>query len=527
MKHKENIVNEKEKNTLNKSKIDKRLYITSIVLSSLYLLLYIGLGILIFKNMFYTFAAMPFILSIIALMPLTFSILNIVIFKRRWLSISLICISILLALGYFLFAAYVLSKLTFLIFNGLPYLIVIAIIAIFLFLILIYPRLNKLWKRISVSMLSVVIACVSVFGVLELSVFTYTSDGVVFAVEDEYQIAWSTSIKSVGYITIGENTYYDQNSGTNNVSKLHKVSVPMSVLDEAKTYSLHSIPVYSETAYLSINGKEVTKTYDFRPVNTTDGLQIYNLSDTHEVLSGPSKAGSYYGDNLDLLVLNGDIINDVSSYYQISLIYKLASKITSGTRPVIFVRGNHECVGKYASSLADYVGSRDGEFYYTVELGDAFIMVLDTINYMEDDYWLVSPQSNFEIVREEESEWLSSLEYFGEDHEYKLLFAHMAFALTNYSNYPEWTNELINATNGKFDVLISGHSHILDYAEATIETNTSYPAIRGSIRSNNRYSGEGVSPTTFTGTAIECIDGSITAKFTNAKGKVLEEFLIK
>ena len=83
------------------------------------------------------------------------------------------------------------------------------------------------------------------------------------------------------------------------------------------------------------------------------------------------------------------------------------------------------------------------------------------------------------------------------------------------------------ATDGKFDLCISGHSHVLDYAEAKTDTRTSYPVIRGSLRSDSRTSGESVWPGHFTGTAIECKDRKITARFTNSKSDVLAEFAIK
>lgn len=365
------------------------------------------------------------------------------------------------------------------------------------------------------------------FGILKLNFFYYTSDGVVFAVEDEYQIAWSTSVKSTGSVTVNGKTYYDMSNGENRVSTLHKVSVPMSELDNAKSYTLSSTPVYSEAAYLSVSGKERQKTYSFRPADSSDGLQIYNISDNHEVLSGAANAGRYFGDDLDILILNGDNINDVSSLWQISLIYKLASRITGGERPVIYVRGNHECNGRYAAGLPDYLPGKDGNLYYTTTLGGAFFMVLDTNCDMSDENLLITPAANFEELRREQTEWLNAQTYFGGDCDYSILLAHMAFPLSDYERFPEWTEELTAATDGRFDVCISGHSHVLDYAEAGTETRTSYPVIRGSIRSNRRTSGEGVNPFEFTGTAIECTGGNMNVKFTNSNREALQEFTIE
>ena len=503
-----------------------KLYISSVILASLYALEFFVTGIFIFKNMYYTSAALPIVLSVFVLLPFVFSVLNTKLFNKLWIGVLIICLSVLMALGHFLFTAYVLSKLTFLLITGIPVFIVLAIVGAFLFLILAYPKLNKLGKRISVITLSAAIFFICVFGVLKLTFFRYTSHGVVFAVEDEYQIAWSTSVKSTGYVTVNGKIYYDAEGGNNRVSTLHKVSVPMSELDGAKAYSLHSVPVYSQAAYLSVSGRERVREYSFRPVDQSDGIQIYNISDSHETLRGAGNAGKYFGDKLDVLILNGDIINDVSSLWQISYIYKLAGIITGGERPVIYTRGNHECNGRYAAEFYKYVPSRNGDLYYTVQLGDAFFLVLDTNNDMADDNFLIEPAANFELLRREQAEWLEGLDYFGQDCRYSFLLSHMAFALADYERFPEWTARLNATTDGKFDLAICGHSHILDYAEAGSGTKTDYPVVRGSLRSNYRTSGEGVDPAAFTGTAIECIDGKITCKFTNAKGEVLREIAV-
>ncbi len=505
----------------------KKLFVCSAVLSALYLAEFFGLGVLIFGNLFVTSPALPILLAAISMLLPALSVLNVTVFRSGALAVGLICTALAFALGWFLFAAYVLSKLTFLLITGLPVFCVAGIAGVFLFLVAGYPKMGRRGKAISASALAAVLLCVCVFGVLGLAVFRFTSGGAVFAVGDEYQIAWSTSVKSAGSVTVNGVTYYDADNGRNRISTLHKVSVPMSELDRAKSYEINSVPVYSDSAYLSVSGRRHTLRRSFRPVNADDGLQIYNVSDNHECLRGASSAAAYFGDDLDVLILNGDIINDVSSLWQISLIYKLASNVTGGERPVIFTRGNHECNGKYADELPSYVGSDNGKLYYTVTLGNAFFLVLDTNNDMSDDNFLISPSANFEEQRTEQAEWLENLKDFGVGCEYRFLLAHMAFPLVSYERFPEWTERLIAATDGKFDLCVSGHSHLLDYAEAGTGTRTDYPVIRGSHRSNRAEQGEGVDPAAFSGTAIECRDGSITAKFTNAKGRVLGTVRVK
>ena len=358
-------------------------------------------------------------LTAASVLPLIFSVLNIALFHKDRISVAAICVALAMALAYFLFTAYSFSKLTFVLITALPVLAAAGIVGLFLFLILVYPKLGKTGKIASAAALSVVILCVCIFGIFGLAALSFTTGGTVFAVNDEYQIAWSTSVKSVGSVTVNGVTYYDESNGRNRVSELHKVSVPMSELDAAGSYTIRSTPVYSEAAYLSVTGKERSVEHNFRPVDASDGLQMYNISDNHERLSGAAAAGNYFGDKLDLLLLNGDIINDVSSMWQISLIYRLANDITGGERPVIFTRGNHECIGNYADELPQYVSSGDGGLYYTVKFGNAFSLVLDTALDKMDDNHLFKPASIFEIRREKQAERLNGLTYLGEDCEYR------------------------------------------------------------------------------------------------------------
>ena len=136
---------------------DKKLYIASAVLAFGYAAEFFITGIFIFMNMYYTFEAMPFILSAIALLPLIFTIINIFIFENSRLSVAIIAVSVIMAVCHFLFAAYVLSKLTFLLITGIPVFIVLGIVGAFLFMVLAYPKLKKVGKRISVAVLSLVI----------------------------------------------------------------------------------------------------------------------------------------------------------------------------------------------------------------------------------------------------------------------------------------------------------------------------------------------------------------------------------
>lgn len=519
-----------------KKLFESKLSRAAVALSAVWLFWYFGLSAAIMKSMWYTSPAIPICGGIIALIPLAFAILNVFVIKKRPIDIVIICLCPALTFAHFLVLAFALSKLVYFFVAGKSYFITAGLFALLAFFIFLFPRLNKTFKRVSAVLLAAVFAVIC-FVCLFNAVPFYLSGVTVFLAENEgkqeYQIAFSTSVKSTGAVTVNGVTYYDAALGENNISKLHKISVPAEELDAARSYSIRTQSVALNTAYLPTKGTVIKKEYTFRPVDESDGLQIYSLSDTHECISGPASAASYFGDKLDLLILNGDIVNDVSTEYQISLIYKLAQRVTGGTRPVVFSRGNHECGGYFASNLSKYVGGADGGFYYTLRIGSLSMLVLDTANYMSDGNALVSPIANFESLRKEESEWLNGLGDWRGDGAYGMVVAHIAFPLSGYVSgkylWGDWARELVSLTNDRAQLALCGHSHKTDFAAAGTEDNAlaSYPVVRGSIRSNAYADKEGISPFQFTGTALEFKDGKISIKFTNAKNKVLGEHVVE
>lgn len=508
---------------------DTKLKIAATIISLFWFVLYFATGSAIFDKMWNTSPALPIIGGIFAIIPIVIQIVNLLFLKNKWVNIYNIVVSVIFSIVHFLFFAFVLSKLSYFMTAGLPYFITVGLFAIIAFFAFGYPKLSKLFKQITAASIALIIFIICIVCLFDATPFYLEKSATVFAVEDEYQIAFSTSHKSIGAIEIDGTKYYDAKDGQNNVSTLHKISVPSDVLDNAKKYNIITQGVHLNTAYLPSKGKTITKTFEFRPIDESDGIQIYNLSDTHECISGPGKAGSYFGDKLDLLILNGDIINEVSSENQISIIYKTAYKVTGGTRPVIFTRGNHECNGKLAVDLAKYVGSTKNGMYYTYNIGSSVSMlILDTNNDMADDNKLIEPIANFAPLRKAQSEWLKQNPNWNNS-TFNFVVAHMSYPLSGYQNencsWHDWAKELVDLTNGKTDLLLSGHSHRADIHMPNSEENkvADYPVLRGSLRSNKYTDREGVSPNEFTGTAIEINGSKINIKFVNANHSVQKE----
>ena len=189
-----------------KEKLKSRLSLSALILASVWLIFYFGLGAVIFKNMWYTSPAMPVLGGIVALIPLGAELLNLFIFKKKWVEIAVICISPALLLSHLFFFLFVMSKLTYFFIAGKPYFITLGLCGLIAFFVFAFPRLNKLWKRITATVLSAIIAVICIICLFNATPFYIDGGATVFAVDCEYQIAFSTSHKSTGSVEINGKT---------------------------------------------------------------------------------------------------------------------------------------------------------------------------------------------------------------------------------------------------------------------------------------------------------------------------------
>lgn len=101
------------------------------------------------------------------------------------------------------------------------------------------------------------------------------------------------------------------------------------------------------------------------------------LAETHSRVDDPCRAAKYFGDKLDMLILNGDIPAESKTPEDIRAIYDITSELTHGEIPLVFARGNHDYRGRLATDLPDYIGTRDGETYFTFRIGSLWGVALD------------------------------------------------------------------------------------------------------------------------------------------------------
>lgn len=414
------------------------------------------------KNQSFLILQLPFIVFVVIVLLVVFEF--ILCFKKTKKLPVFICLALNLV--------FTIAEIVVIIFGSIDYIQFIlpkffksCVVSIALLIIALLLRKTKLAKSLKIIILSILIVACIFFG-YQIRIgnrFTYKS--VVYAVEDTYQIVFSTSAKSIGWVEIDGKRYNDLFAGSMQSEDLvHKIEVPQEVLDAAKSYSIHAKKVLYRGPFGGYLGKEISEAYSFKPVDTSDGLVYYNLSDVHSAIKGASKTASFV-ENLDFITILGDTVSMIDRYSDVQLANKLAHLITKGEIPVVYARGNHEIKGKYAQELYKYVGSKNQEFFYDFKLSDVYGIVLDIGEDHDDSWWEYYGTADFVTYQEKQTKMLQQIinQKKAEGAKYTLVACHIPIVFVNARHNHEqvkhtWTS-LLNQIQP--DLAVYGHQHDL------------------------------------------------------------------
>ena len=347
--------------------------------------------------------------------------------------------------------------------------------------------------------LVILVAVFEGYGVTLGSRFTY--EPVVYAVEDTYQIVFSTNHSATAWVEIDGEAYYDLYAGSmKSKDTVHKITVPQEKLDKAKSYSIHAEKMIYRGPFGGFKGKEISKSYTFRPVNTDDGLVYYTMTDVHHAHDGAVAAAKSV-ENLDFLVILGDSVGMTEYEADAQYANLLAHSVTGGQIPVVYARGNHEIKGAYAEVLYKYVGSKNESFYYWFTLSDVFGITLDLGEDHDDGWWEYYGTDRFALYHEEQTQFLQELVQTKpyEAYRYTLVACHIPIQFVNSRKdhvqvKATWT-ELLNQIQP--DLAVYGHQHDL------------YPFLEGQETMYNEK-GKLIYNSQFKGTAGKTYGGYLT-----------------
>ena len=334
-------------------------------------------------------------------------------------------------------------------------------------LLLFFPPVKNCKLCITLKALCIAIVILgSVFYGYGVTIGSYFTHGaVVYAVEDTYQIVFTTNHSATAWVEVGGEKYYDLFAGSmKSEDTVHKIVVPQDKLDAAQGYSIHAEKMIYRGPFGGFKGKEISISYDFRPVNSADGLVYYTLTDAHHARTGAVDAAISVED-LDFLVILGDSVGMAEYENDVQFSNLLAHDITGGEIPVVYARGNHEIKGAYAEDLHKYVGSKNESFYYWFTLSDVFGITLDLGEDHDEGWWEYYGTDKFALYHDEQTKMLQQLVETKpyESYSYTLVACHIPIQFVNSRKdhvdvKAAWT-QLLNQIQP--NLAVYGHQHDL------------------------------------------------------------------
>ena len=416
------------------------------------------------------------------------------IFKKNWLQIMFLAISLVFFAAIMVIIA--LGAIDYMRFVWPKFWVAVGVLAVLIalyLLLFVYPKTvlkdNKWFKFGTIGVAS----AVAVGLLVNFTVNWFTIKPVVYAVEDKYQIVFSTNAESTGWVEIGGKKYYDLYNGTaKTFTKIHKVEVPMSVLDEAKQYTVHSQKTIYAGPFGGFLGRDISEKVSFRPIDSSDGIQYLSFSDVHMNDARTFETASHAG-NYDFLFLLGDIISVVETFDDANFNNQVAYGITKGQIPVVYARGNHDVKGRYSQELHKFVGAKGERFYYNFYFKDVYGLVLDLGEDHDDDWWEYYGTANFEEYRQEQIAFLKD-EIAKKDYEaypYRVVASHIPIPFVNYRHNYENTKKEMTALLNQMDFHMSvcGHQHQLMIFEPGLVTPETSPLTYNSNYKKGTYNG--------------------------------------
>ena len=352
----------------------------------------------------------------------------------------------------------------------------------------------------------------------------------VFVIGREYEILLYAKKNGLLSVEVDGVTYYEDNAGTLATEKCYaKIRMPQSVLDAAKGYTVCYRESINRKAYFSELGETEREYFAFKPLEKSEDLHIYHVADVHYSFEQAVSMATFFGEELDLLVVNGDIgeVETETNYFEVC---QFVGNVAHGEIPVIFARGNHDTRGRLAERFTDYFPANGKQTYYSFEVGCLRGIVLDCGEDKPDANAEYGGVNDFEGFRRRETEFLRSLTP-AED---KLTFAvsHICPAqnIRERGSIFDIEDEVYRAWNTELarlgvSFMLSGHIHkayLLEPNDARSLRPHSYPVIVGSAKCGKRKDGN----VTLWGTALTLKGDSLLVQFTDQNREVCETHTI-
>ena len=322
----------------------------------------------------------------------------------------------------------------------------------------------------------------------------------VYVIGREYEISVNLNSYGLCFVEIGDEIFYEENSGVLPSERLVvKIRVPQEKLNTAKKYAIVFRETNNRKSYYSLFNPPQIREFNFKPLEKTENINIYHIADVHYNFENAKAMAKYFGEDIDLFVVNGDI-GEVETEENFFEVCEFVGEISEGKIPVLFVRGNHDTRGRLAELYAKYFPVDGQKTYFYFEIGCLNGVALDcgedkpdvSVEYdsSEDTPDKYRGLNRFHAYRQAELEFLKNCNL---DSENKIAFAvsHVCPMLTTFKPgsifdierecYTAWNAELERM---KVGFMLCGHYHKAFVLTPEDERNLvahNYPVIVGSV----------------------------------------------
>lgn len=290
--------------------------------------------------------------------------------------------------------------------------------------------------------------------------------------EDTIAVVWQTDQPAVGWVEYGTDQSCNQRAETqqNGLAEFFQVhKVTLTGLQPGTTYFYRTCiesPLAQEVRPVVKTAVQQFKTLNAQAEKISFGI----INDTHENQPVLDKIQQINKDfKPDFLCWNGDQINDPSSEKQITtaILNPTQEHFTSGT-PLVYVRGNHDTRGNWASQLSRYLSIPKGSYYYHFIHGPVAFTVLDTGEDKPDQHKYCKGRTRFEPYRDAQALWLDEVlsRKAMKKAAFNVVLLHIPLFSKSGWDSPDSRNKWLEILKKhKVDLLISGHTHTYEFVK--------------------------------------------------------------